>query len=449
MTLIRVIKEFLNNGDTRSVKAKTNVFRMVFIKGASIICGLLIIPLTLDYVDNDTYGVWLTLSSMVTWISFFDIGLNHGLRNRLTESFAKGNYYLGKKYVSTTYALLFIIFIPLMLLLLLLVHFIDLNKLLSLPNLDTYQLKTSFSIIIIYFCSTFVLNTINVVLLADQRPADAALRGLIQQIVSILLIIILTSFTKGDLIKLCIGMCIAPLIVILIFNISLFHKRYQNICPSFASVDFAVLPDLMKLGIQFFIIQIAGIIQFQLINFLIIKYFGPSEVTEYNIAYKYFSILTMIWAILTAPIWSAVTDAISKNDYSWVKRMIKKYLILFFIFLIISPIMLILSSPAYKLWVGDDVAISFSLSFWIMVFNLVTMFGSTFVNILNGASILKVQTIACCISPLIFLAVTFLMINNGYGITSIIVGSIVANFNGLIIAPLQVMQLLRKKNDND
>lgn len=75
----------------------------------------------------------------------------------------------------------------------------------------------------------------------------------------------------------------------------------------------------MKLGIQFFIIQAAGIIQYQLINFLIIRYYGASEVTCYNISYKYFSVLTMVWTIIITPFWAAVSDAMVKNDYTWIK----------------------------------------------------------------------------------------------------------------------------------
>ena len=71
------------------------------------------VPLTLDYVDNECYGVWLALSSMVVWISFFDIGINNGLRNKLTAALAHNDYNLGRKYVSTTYAILFLIFMPL------------------------------------------------------------------------------------------------------------------------------------------------------------------------------------------------------------------------------------------------------------------------------------------------------------------------------------------------
>ena len=66
----QLLLNFINKGSERSIKAKKNVLSMLFIKGGSILVGLLLVPLTLEYVDSESYGIWLTLSSMVAWISF-------------------------------------------------------------------------------------------------------------------------------------------------------------------------------------------------------------------------------------------------------------------------------------------------------------------------------------------------------------------------------------------
>lgn len=70
---------FFTKGNERSVNVKKNIVLMILIKGCSILLSLLLVPLTLDYVDNECYGVWLALSSMVVWISFFDIGINEAV----------------------------------------------------------------------------------------------------------------------------------------------------------------------------------------------------------------------------------------------------------------------------------------------------------------------------------------------------------------------------------
>ena len=106
---------FIRKGNSRSVKAKKNILWMLFIKGGNILIGLLLVPLTLGYVDSETYGLWMALSSMVAWIHFFDVGINNGLKNNLAQALAAGEYEKAKVYVSTTYAILCLIFVPLIL----------------------------------------------------------------------------------------------------------------------------------------------------------------------------------------------------------------------------------------------------------------------------------------------------------------------------------------------
>lgn len=440
----QAISRFFTQGNERSIKAKKNILGMLFIKGGNILIGLLLVPLTLDYVDSETYGIWIALSSMIAWISFFDIGINNGLKNQLTAALAKKDYELGRKYVSTTYAILSLIFIPLMIILLGIAPFIDWKGLLNLPDISISELLVSVCIVITYFCINFILSTINVVILAEQRPADAALRTFIQQLVSLIIIYILTLTTQGNLTILCLAFCFSPLLVVSLFNITLFKGRYKAISPKFKAIDFKVAPDLMRLGIQFFIIQIAAIIQYQMINFLILRYYGATEVASYNISFKYFNILMMLWGILTSPLWVAVADAIAKKEFDWIRNTQKKYLKVYLLFMIGGIFMLLISKHIYIFWIGDKVDISYELSFWVLLYNLAMMLGSIFVLVINGSGKLKIQTYASIISPFIFLIFCWLFIKIDLPIYGILIAAIISNFNGLILAPIQCYRMLRK-----
>lgn len=438
------LKSLFFNGSERSVKAKKNIAAMVLIKGGSVLVGFLLVPLTLHYVSSETYGVWLAISSMVAWFSFFDIGINNGLKNKLTEALAQDDIPLAKKYVSTTYALLAMIFIPLMVVLLGIAPMLDWYSILNVNQGVVEGLLASVCIVITYFCINFILSTVNIVLLADQRPAYASLLTFVQQLLSLGVIYVLTLTTKGSLVKLCLALCACPIVVVVLFNLLLFRDRYRSISPAFSDIDFKTAPALFRLGVQFFIIQIAGVIQYQMSNFLIIRFFGAAEVTEYNIAYKYFNVPYMLWITMLTPVWAAVTDAIAKQDFRWVSDVIKKYLILLGVFVLGSLLMLALSGPLYDLWVGNSVSVPFEVSLWVMILNLTMMFGSVFVNVLNGAGILKVQAIACIVSPVVFLLGCHVFIGLGWGVKSILISSVIANFNGLILAPAQCRSFLRR-----
>ena len=77
-------------------KAKRHIIYSFGIQGLSILIGLLYVPLLLNYLTQEKYGIWLTLTSILGWFSYFDIGLGNGLRNKLAESIALGNNRLEK-----------------------------------------------------------------------------------------------------------------------------------------------------------------------------------------------------------------------------------------------------------------------------------------------------------------------------------------------------------------
>ena len=82
---------------------KRNIVGSFAVKGINVLISLLLIPLTIGYINSKLYGVWLTLSTIVTWISFFDIGLGNGLRNRAAEAIAHGKIKYARVLVSTSY----------------------------------------------------------------------------------------------------------------------------------------------------------------------------------------------------------------------------------------------------------------------------------------------------------------------------------------------------------
>jgi O-antigen/teichoic acid export membrane protein len=108
--ILNRIKSSFTSGHERSIKAKKNILASLVIRGCSIAISLVLVPLTINYINTSRYGIWLTLSSIVAWLSFFDIGLTQGLRNKFAEAKARGDDALAQIYVSTTYALLAIIF---------------------------------------------------------------------------------------------------------------------------------------------------------------------------------------------------------------------------------------------------------------------------------------------------------------------------------------------------
>ena len=208
------LTNILTRGHHRSVKAKKNIVASIFIRGLSIAISLVVVPLTINYINPSRYGIWLTLSSIVGWFSFFDIGLSQGLRNKFAEAKAKGEDALAQIYVSTTYAILAIIFFAIWIIFLIVNHFLNWSHILNISETMRAEVSVLAVIVFTYFCIQFVLRIITTLILADQQPAKSSLIDVLGQILSLIFIVILIKTTQGSLVKLGIVLCASPLLIL-------------------------------------------------------------------------------------------------------------------------------------------------------------------------------------------------------------------------------------------
>ena len=61
MNLTTKFRSYLNQGNERSILAKKNIVGSFFNKGVAILISLLLVPITIDYLNPEQYGIWLTI----------------------------------------------------------------------------------------------------------------------------------------------------------------------------------------------------------------------------------------------------------------------------------------------------------------------------------------------------------------------------------------------------
>lgn len=380
-------------GNERTNRAKKNIAASFIIKGLNIAVGLALVPITINYLDTTKYGIWITLTSLVAWFGFFDIGLGNGLRNRFAEALAKDNPTLAKTYVSTTYAILTLIIVGFLALFYIVNIFLDWSIILNTGDNSLLKKELSYLAIVVFtsFGITFVLNLISVILSADQQPAKSAIFDLIGKSLSLLFIYILTQFSKSSLLSLGLIYCTISPFVLGVSTIFFFNGKYKPYCPSINSVDFGKAKDLFSLGLKFFLIQIAAILLYQTNNMIITQLFGPSLVTPYSVAFKYFGVLLMGFMIIVGPFWSAFTEAWTKKDTIWITSIMKKLIIIWLILVAGGILMLLLSSFIFRVWIGNDFAVPFSMSILLLSWILLNAWNGIFSHFLNGVGKIKLQ----------------------------------------------------------
>lgn len=414
------IQNFLRTGHERTSRIKKNIVYSLIIKGASILISYLLIPITLSYINGIQYGIWITISSLVAWTNTFDIGLGNGLRNRLAYSSALGEKDDNIKYVSTTYAMLFLIAAGIFILFFGIGSFFNWNHLLNIPASISYSIWPIIVITLGTFCIQFALQPINSILTATHDPFKSSLILLFCQALTLTIVFALTKFSHGNLLILVIAATGSPLLVYLIANIYLFKTSLREMAPRFRAIDFSSAKSLLNVGGVFFLIQIGALILYETDNIVIAKTLGPEDVTIFNIAFKYFSIITVVFSIIITPYWSAFTDAYAKKDMTWIKESMRKMRMLWLYTTIAAFVLLAASGIVYKLWVGYTISIWISLA--LAVNASVQTWQVIHAYLLNGVGKLRIQLILIVGTGIINIPLSIILINK-IGVP----GTVVAN----------------------
>lgn len=390
-----------SKGHERTVRAKKNIALSVLLKGGSVAITLFLVPLTIQYVNPTQYGIWLTLSSIIAWFSFFDIGLGNGLKNKLTEAIALNKLSDARTYVSTTYAVLIIISIVIFILFSIGNPYINWEKILNIQSNTGINLTHLVFILFAFFCLQFVVQIINTVLTANHETSKSSLINLISQLVIIIIIYILTKSTQGSLSSLIFVLAGVPVLIFIAASFWLYNTSYKKYAPSIKHVEFKYAKDLLSVGGVFFVIQIGALILFQTDNIVITQIFGPEEVTTFNIAYKLFSTVTMVFTIIITPFWSGFTEAYTKKDFNWIRNIVSKMKKLWLILSLFTIALLICSPFLYRLWVGEKIKIPFNLSIAMALSVIASIWQTIHVFLLNGINKIRLQLYLVIISSII------------------------------------------------
>lgn len=406
--MINRIKAIISSNDERTRLANINSLLSLVFKGLSILISFIVIPMTLNFLNPFDYGIWITLSSMLTWIYSLDAGLGNGLRNKLAIAIANKDFELGRILVSTTFFLMILLVLLILIVFSLVFLLVDWNAFLNVPIDMMPNLGNVIFVVFLFFCLSFVFRIIGIVYIADQRIALNDFLAFLGSLLSCIIIYVLTKTMEGNLFIVALAFSASPVVIYILAYPFTFGGKYKVFAPSIRAIKLRYTRELVGLGMQFFFLQIACVLIFATSNIIISKIFGPAEVTPYNIAFKYYSAVTLLFGILLSPFWTAITDAYAKGDILWIERGINRMTKIWISCTLGLILLGIVSEFVFKLWIGDVIQVSFSLSIAMIVYSSLLMWSQLYASFSNGIGKLKLQLFSMSVASILFIPIAIL-----------------------------------------
>lgn len=142
----------------RNNLVRKNIVLSVIFKGLSVGLSLLLLPLTVNYLSQVEYGIWVTLLGVLSWVNYLDMGIGPGLRNKLTEAVSLKDVTAFKSFLSSGIVMIGGVCFAAFIALIVGLKFVNLNEVLNTTEVSSgllyhATLYTGIIVLILFFFS--------------------------------------------------------------------------------------------------------------------------------------------------------------------------------------------------------------------------------------------------------------------------------------------------------
>jgi len=414
----------------------------VVYKAAAMLASFMAIPLMIRYLGQEQYGIWSTLLTVMSWIVFFDLGVGNGLRNKVTEALARGNRKEAADYIGSGYSLIGLIAAALWVLVTGASFFINWQIVFNTRAISEASLRLTVQIAVFFILLNFWIGLIGAIFGALQKTSMTALGQLISNFLALLLVSFLLKTTEAEIsyLALVYGMSLVAGNIILSLK---FYLQHGELRPA-PSLDKNHMTPLLSIGMKFFIIQVAVLVIFTTDKILITQLFGPEYVTQYDVIFKIFSVITFAHTLISAPLWSAYNDAYHRGDMTWIRNMLHRQQLIYAGVIVSVLIIGLLMQPIISIWIGRDMHVSSSLVMAVGASVLIAAWNNIYAMFVNGISEIKIQLYTAVVAMFLNVPLALIFVKYfGFGLSGIVMATVVSLSLSAVFLPIQVYRLMR------
>ncbi len=363
-------------------RAALTTFTSIIAKTVSVLTGLISVPLTLNYLGTERYGLWMTISSVVVMLAFADFGLGNGLVNAISQAHGKNDRDAAKKAVSSVFFILTGSALVFSIVFIIVYQFVPWTRVFNVTSVQAMQ-ESGPAMAVFFAC--FVLNLpLGIV----QRIQIGYQEGFINNYWQIvgnvigLILLVVAILLKAGLPWLVAAISGIPTLVTAVnwvFHLSL---RRPWLLPRWSLFDWNVGKTLLGSGVIFMLLFIVNVLGTSTDNIIIAQFLGASAVATFAVVQRLFS-LTLLVQFCTIPLWPAFSEAIIKSDFEWARRtFIRLQVIGGLMTLLICLLLMLFGQSIIRLWAGPQVIPPLALVTGYCLFRMVSGFGEASMPVL-------------------------------------------------------------------
>lgn len=388
-------------------------------KAMSVATMLVSVPLTLNYMGNELYGMWVTISSFSLMLAFADLGIGNGLLTAVSRSSGQDDIARIRSYVSSAAFILAAIGAVIAIVGLAVASFIDWASLFNVQSAAAKrEARPAMQIFLLCFALSLPASVIQRVQMGLQRGFLFSLWQCVASIVTLGSVIV-AAWMTAPLPWLVAAFLVPSLVIGLVNSVVFFGLQMPSVAPALRCVSRKYVVEVMRIGGLFFILQITVAAAFFSDSLVISSTLGAASVTEYSIADRLFSIISQLIGFVVLPLWSAFGEALARKDSAWAwQTLVRGTAAAFGVSLVVSLLLLAGSSWIIRYWIGPGFDVPFGLLMGFALWRIVEAGAGPSSMYLNALQAIRFQVI-CAIAMGICALSLKLMLIRSLGVVSL------------------------------
>ena len=414
--------------------AKNFSYSIVY-KILTLLISLTLVPLLIDILGVEEYGLWVTFTSSLVWIGLFDFGLGYALKNTVSKSLA--NSIIQNAQQETFQILKITSFFAFLLLVAFSFSFLF---------IEIFSNNIYFSLILfIPFILTFPIKLGSPILQGARKIAlESGLLFLNTLLFFISILIINFCDIKLEIVDLAILFVLSY--ILSTFLVWLSAMRIIEITwIDFKKISSTKLDFIrIQIGLKFFGLQLSSLVLYSIGTIIVFSNLNAISAAHFDVVNKIFLAGLGIFNIGIAVFWPEISHSIEKKDFH---RILKLYLIMIglsIIFLICSIIFSFFAPQIILLWTNEKINVSQQETIWFALLVSVQAVAYCGAVVLNAFEKISYQLLISIVATIIMLPFTIYLINSNYGLSSVPIAAFILTLPAALYCNLHTYKLIKQ-----
>lgn len=287
-----------------------------------MLVGLITVPMTLGYLGQERYGLWMFALSSLSFVCFFDMGLTPTIKNKMAERFANNDQQGWKEYTACG-ILLGILMLAFGVITAPLLALIDWKVVLGIhEDLAAREVMPLMIVVYLNGILTIALAQVDNIYAATQRIGKVQIYNIVSSLLCLCMIFSAVLLKLG-----LVFLAVAASSSLLLARLALIVREYSR-DKSIMSLPnigkFTVfLRENVPLSSCFLGIKLSELVLSTFPNIMIVKVLDLHEVSSYGVASR-FCLPPLMAIIAVLPVfWPAFTIAWTRGRFAWLRSRLK------------------------------------------------------------------------------------------------------------------------------